>query len=334
MPGIRRSSSITSGRCRSMRTKASCPFHAAPTTLRLSWVPSMLARPARTTGWSSTIRIRTLPFASLLITETSQSEDFDVVGEARERKAQWHWRCDDNTSTGAGGTGDLQRCSDSFGAFAHPLQAKAANRRGWLKTDAVILYHHRYPGGFVFRLNEDGRRGAVQQGIGDGLLTDAKQGIFDGIGETVFLSAYVEAHVDGAVLDHAPGKSFQGGVQWLRLKELAAQGHETATRLLMTVPHQLAGELQLVVDLGKVTGHTVANGLQLEADADKALGERIVHFMGDSFPLVEYRLESPVVEADIDQQGKQKQYGGAESEEGQTAGAPPGRAGQHFDVVG
>src|ERR1700733_10819669 len=113
-----------------MSAKASCPFQAAPTTSRLSWVPSMLASPARTTGWSSTIRIRTLALASLLITGTSQSEDLDVLRETGEREAQRHRRCDNNTSAGRRGAGDLQYGRDSLGAFAHPLQAKAANWQG------------------------------------------------------------------------------------------------------------------------------------------------------------------------------------------------------------
>jgi hypothetical protein len=63
MPGIRTSISTTSGLTRSARASAAAPSAASPTTHRSGSASTMAAKPARTTGWSSTTitRMTTVP---------------------------------------------------------------------------------------------------------------------------------------------------------------------------------------------------------------------------------------------------------------------------------
>src|SRR2546426_7591834 len=57
-PGMRRSISVTSGRCWRNSRCASSPLRASATSDMSGSVPIMVAKPSRTTGWSSTTMMR------------------------------------------------------------------------------------------------------------------------------------------------------------------------------------------------------------------------------------------------------------------------------------
>ncbi len=61
MRGMRRSMSTTSGACVAARSRASRPSPARPTTTVSANPPTMVARPSRTTRWSSAMRTLTTP---------------------------------------------------------------------------------------------------------------------------------------------------------------------------------------------------------------------------------------------------------------------------------
>src|SRR5437899_5416868 len=60
-PGMRRSMSVTSGRCCRNSRIASCPSRASATSAMSGSVAIMLPKPSRTIGWSSTITMRMVP---------------------------------------------------------------------------------------------------------------------------------------------------------------------------------------------------------------------------------------------------------------------------------
>src|SRR6266571_720732 len=57
-PGMRRSIRVTSGRCWRYNCCASSPLRASATSDMSGSVPIMVAKPSRTTGWSSTTMMR------------------------------------------------------------------------------------------------------------------------------------------------------------------------------------------------------------------------------------------------------------------------------------
>src|SRR5215213_2742311 len=120
-PGIVRSRVITSGASSPARDRASRLFAASPTTSMSGWALIIVRRPARTTEWSSTTRIRILAIALL---------------------AQWDAR--DDPGAAARRRFDRQGPAQEGGPLAHAGQPElpAGARVAGVEAAAVVLDAH------------------------------------------------------------------------------------------------------------------------------------------------------------------------------------------------
>src|SRR5581483_11348214 len=170
MSGRRRSMSVTSGFWASKVLMASSPLCASPTTVMSFWVPMIAASPCRTTGWSSTRRMRMTPLLSI---------GSSACLLQRERLCGHD---DAHLGAAAGRASHLERRPDLAGALAHSQQAEMAGPRGvaGVEAAAVVARDQRERLVLVAQLDVDVGGLAVLDGIGDGLLADPQQVVLHG----------------------------------------------------------------------------------------------------------------------------------------------------------
>ena len=136
-------------------------------------------------------------------------------------------------------------------------------------------------------------------GVGDGFLADSVKCIGGAKGHGAHVSVTFRDDLDGASLHHFVGTGLKRGEQIIVLQRLGPQYGNTAARFFMAVVDQIAGQIELAVRAGHVRWNTVSNCLQLKADAGKALRQRVVHLMGESFSLFHDCTKAPMFDAAI-----------------------------------
>src|SRR6266478_6536583 len=145
------SSMTTSGRSSAARWSASSAVAASPTTA-ISGTLSMLRRPSRTIGWSSTIRTRIRRLGA-------------IGGPRAERQAR----------------------ADSGAVLGPPLDdALAAQQPG------ALPHREEERRAFLPDVNVDPRRARVLEGVGERFLDDAERGGLDGGGQADVLEVLGE----------------------------------------------------------------------------------------------------------------------------------------------
>src|SRR6185437_574560 len=129
-----------------------------------------------------------------------------------------------------------------------------------------------------------------------------------------------------------PRTIFQGRDQIHRLQCFRAQSGNASTRLLMAVAHQVAGEVELLMDGGDIARHSIANGLELKAESGKALREGVVHFVREPLAFFENGTQFPALGAAVDEMSDERQQEKDEPDGDDMARSPPGRPGDDLDV--
>src|SRR5450432_979960 len=138
--GMRKSSRITSAEHRSSTVKASSALAAAPGNFRPGCLPSMLLRPARTTGWSSTISRRIGVFVDRFSMKSTLPEEVpDGCGPKLEYQLSRDWRNCLYNGTLARRTANLQVCGNAVRALSHPANSETRRIRVHQKTLTIIF---------------------------------------------------------------------------------------------------------------------------------------------------------------------------------------------------
>src|SRR5258708_2147352 len=139
--GIRKSSKITSAGQGSSNALAPSALAAARSSLRPGCLPSMLLKPARTTGWSSTISSRIGDFVDRFSMKSTLPEEMpDRCGPQpthqfrRYRRNCLHGRA--LTKLAA----DLQFSGNGVSTFSHATNSETRGVRIRHKPLAVVLY--------------------------------------------------------------------------------------------------------------------------------------------------------------------------------------------------
>src|SRR5580698_5710687 len=117
-----------------------------------------------------------------------------------------------------------------------------------------------------------------------------------------------------------------------RLQVLGPQCRNAAPSFFMAVAHHFARYTELWKDMGFLAC-LILNCFQLKTDARKALRERVVHFMRQSFALIEHSLHPPSLDEDVSDERSQGQKKGADNQRHDVACAPPRRAFDDLDIV-
>ena len=128
-------------------------------------------------------------------------------------------------------------------------------------------------------------------------------------------------------------QTFERCEQVLRLQRFRAKGCNAATCLLMAVANQITGQIQLLKHSGTLIGDSIANCLQLESDAGKALRQRVVHFMGHALAFFKHALQAPMRDAMVDEVENQGEQQSRDNKSDHVARAPPWRTSEDFKIL-
>src|ERR1035437_2162692 len=333
MPGMRRSSSSRSAGLSRRISKSSSPLDAEPATSTPACVPSILVRPASTTGWSSTIRMRIGAFRRSGIDPMLLyifPEQFWPGGECNARRQRRGYL---DTRALARLALDLEGGRDALGASAHAANAEAQQAVALYKACAVVFYLQ--AGQVLAVLEPDGQEGRIRMpdGIGYGLLSDSVEGIRDSQGNGPLVAFSLRNNLNRTAFHHAPGAKVQSGEYVLRLQRLGAKRSNAAARLLVAVAYEVAGQIELLQQGRIVLGDSVANRLQLESNAGKTLRQGVVHLVGQTLTLLQYALEPPMRDAVVNEVDHQRDQERDDNNGNDVSRAPPGRTGEDFQVL-
>src|ERR1700678_2009432 len=294
MPGMRRSSrSRSAGFARSI-SSASAPLEAEPRTSTPAWVPSMLVRPASTTGGSSTIRMRIGLYRLSDINPMFLSvfpEPLWPVGECNARRQRRGYY---DARACAGLCLNLEFGRDALSASPHAANAEAMQKVALYKACAVVLDLKDGQVFAAFEANSQDRGVRVADGIGNGLLADVVEGIRNAQGQWPLVAFPLQDNLNRAAFHHAPGASVQYRKDVRRFQRLRTKRCNAAARLFVAVADKVAGEIELLLHRRIFLTKSVANRVQVESDAGEALRQGIVHFVGHALALFQYSLETPV----------------------------------------
>src|SRR5579875_28235 len=174
IPGMRRSSKMMSGTFCCTMANASSPLDAEPITSMPLCVASILARPAWTTGWSSTIRIWMALFSDLFMRAVSFKK---------------HWYMESHACRQGGGytnpcsfirqSNNFNRSRNGCGPSFHSAYPKAPFFIVCNIPSTIVFNNHLNGVSGINRNNGDACRHGVTYGIGQCFLSDAEQSVID-----------------------------------------------------------------------------------------------------------------------------------------------------------
>src|SRR5450631_1507173 len=113
---------------------------------------------------------------------------------------------------------------------------------------------------------------------------------------------------------------------------LWAQRRNAAPCLLVTIANHILCQFELRHDIDSIF-HVIANCLELKAETRKALGKRVVHLMGQTLPLVKYRLHSPALHKEESGHSRKEEKQNTNCEFKNVKRTPPWRTFQYFDIA-
>src|SRR5665213_939353 len=224
MPGIRRSIRITSGVILSSSARPSAPLEALATTSIPGWVLSMLANPARTTGWSSIIMIRTRGGFSISAAD----------GPRNRPEPRSDCRFYFHLSAEPGSAAYHQRGRNTFRSLAHSEQTETGMIAVRNKAVAIVFHAKAKRSALLPKPDPYIGRGGMPDRIGNGFLSDSEKRVFDMKWQitAVIFSLRLDCHL--SILHH-PFRAFtQSGEQPDMTERFRAQAGDAAARLLMT----------------------------------------------------------------------------------------------------
>src|ERR1700733_3055582 len=108
--------------------------------------------------------------------------------------------------------------------------------------------------------------------IGNRFLSNAVEGIGNAQGYRPLVALPLNDNLNRTALDHASRTMIEGSKNVFCLECLRAKRGNTAACFFMTVTDQVTGQVELLKRRGLILRQTVANRMQLKADAGKALG--------------------------------------------------------------
>src|SRR5882762_257058 len=240
------SSMTTSGRNSAARWSASSAVAASPTTA-ISGTLSMLRRPSRTIGWSSTIRTRIGRLGA-------------IGGPRTERQA----RADSGAVLGP--PLDDALAAQQPGALPHREQAEPAARRlarGALEAHAPVGDREEERRAFLPDVNVDPRRARVLEGVGERFLDDAECGGLDGGGQAGVLEVLGErdgpARLSGDLVEARP----DGRHEPDRVHQRRPERGQESPHLDDRPAHPVERELDLALGARRVALPEIAAGVQV-----------------------------------------------------------------------
>src|SRR5438067_5450163 len=144
-PGICKSISVTSGLSSRKRTIASAPSRASPTSVISDCVSRIAATPSRSTGWSSTTRMRIAASSAIGVHPCARVPPRQVRTPATNalRVGEPCRKRENHVGALARAAVDRERSADALGAFPHSYQTEMPflaplRQHGRRDADAVV----------------------------------------------------------------------------------------------------------------------------------------------------------------------------------------------------
>ena len=166
---------------------------------------------------------------------------------------------------------DLERGADVGSALAHPSQPKSGVLPVWLKAGSIIQDAQLHGILLIGECDLKQRGLAMPDRIRKRFLTHVVEHVGDAQRHPDHVSCAACGDANRSSLNQPSRALRQRSKQAVRAGLLRPQHGNTAPGLFVAVPHQFAGQIKLLLELGQLLRHAFANRLQLKADAREAL---------------------------------------------------------------
>jgi hypothetical protein len=183
----------------------------------------------------------------------------------------------------SGSAADGESGGDAIGTFAHAANTEAGRFAGDHEAATIVLDHEFKPGFLVCERKNKRVGMRVADRVGNGFLANAKKRIGYTQGKCALAAGTDSPDSNGrAAVDHAVRAFFKSMEKPHGLQVLGTQRRNAAASFFMAVSHHIAGYIELRQNARFLAGFIV-NGFKLKAKAGKALCQRVMHLLCQTF---------------------------------------------------